>query len=105
MKITKDELLHTLDQCYDPYPAFSSPEQVKEHLEKLKAKIHPEFHDSDQTFAENIYDDIADDIQNCGRDPLAKFIEQIEPLIIIKHEDPKDFDLIIDYFIRMINDL
>lgn len=101
MKISSDELKDILASCYNPYPEFTEKHEIDKFLKELKDKMPPVACMDD--FAENAFNDIRDDIQNCGRHPMAKFIEHVEPLIVIKYSKPEEFDEIIDYFVRMIN--
>ena len=97
MKITKEELIDALDNLFDPYPAFTSPEQKEKWL--IEQGIY-----KDELFDNDLYEDMHDDINNCGRNPLACFMEHAKEIYLLKVHDLTEYDGLIDYLIESIND-
>lgn len=106
MKIIREELISTLDDLFGPYPSFSGPGTWTKTMENLMLKHKEDIKlasDEFTDYPEAVYEDIHDDINNCGRDPLAKFIEQVEQLVIVRELSPDDFNIIMDYLVDAIN--
>lgn len=108
MQITKEELINALDNLHDPYPAFTDQQDIDQFYATLPQLIRTEFGISEdlkeEEFAESIEDEIHDDVQNCGRNPLSKFMECAKILAYLKHFDNNYFNKVMDYLTETIND-
>jgi len=99
-------LIEALDNLQIAYPAFMPKDAGTKALDILRERHreHMEAALSEfDSFPEAVYEDIHDDINNCGRNPLSKFMEQAEYLMIIKEDDLETFNEIMDYLAHAIN--
>jgi hypothetical protein len=107
MQITKEEITEALDNLIDPYPTFTSDEERKTFYAVWKADIdntyqyEPEMYSS---LGQALMEDIRDDVQNCGRNPLSALMEHAKAIQYLKDTEPYIFEAIIDYLYEQIND-
>lgn len=106
--ITKFMLDTWVENYANPYPLETFNEAKVETFcdyvwAELVEMMDEEDDVTDEDLAKNIYDDIADDIQNCGRSPMTKFKEQLNYLFFIKQKAPAWYETTLSYLETQIN--
>lgn len=93
-------MIATLNTVIDDLYGESIISELREKNKEYIAEAIEEF----GTLEEGLYEDIHDDISNCGRLPLACFIEHIQCLAILKEEKPEDYQTIIEYLAQQLKE-
>lgn len=108
MKITATQLQEALLGVICPYSGGPPNEVNKAHfLGKLCEEQKDYIADALEEFntlGEAILDDIRDDIQNCGRNPFSKFLQERDRLIILYLEENPDLPEILEYLANQISE-